>query len=96
MKTNLSNNESYKKAQKRVTDIKGFYTHVSVYLFLIPIMIFINLKFTPEIYWFLFVLAVAFITIFSHWFSLFGLKQLGFGKKWEQKKIKEYMNEHKS
>ncbi|WP_405605214.1 2TM domain-containing protein [Polaribacter sp. Asnod1-A03] len=91
MKTNLLNSESYIKAKKRTTDIKSFYTHVIVYLFLIPVMTFINLKFTPEVQWFWFVIAIAVISLLSHWFIIFGLKQLGFSKKWEQKKINEYM-----
>ncbi|XGA82019.1 2TM domain-containing protein [Polaribacter sejongensis] len=31
--------------------------------------------------------------LFFHWLSVFGLKLLGLGNDWEEKKIKEFMNQ---
>ena len=75
----------YINAQKKVKEIKGFYSHVTVMFFLLPFLIFINLKLTPGYHWF--------------WWAVFGnvlgLSSIGFGKDWELKKIEEYMKKNK-
>ena len=42
----------YLNAQKKVKEIKGFYSHVTVMFFLLPFLVFINLKLTPGYHWF--------------------------------------------
>ena len=58
MNTVLKKEQQYLKAQKRVKDIKGFYTHLTIYCVVISLLVFINLKYEPHFHWF--------------WFSLFG------------------------
>ena len=36
------------------------------------------------------------IGLFFHWFGVFGTKFLGFGKDWEERKIKELMEKEKN
>jgi len=93
MKTDVTQKQQYAKAEKRVKKIKGFYTHLSIYCIVIPIIIFVNLKFEPHFHWFWFSLCGWGTGLFFHWLSVFGLNLLGLGKDWEAKKMKEFMNE---
>ena len=49
--------ERYQKASKKVQEIKGFYSHLIAYLFVIPIIAFVNIKYTPEHFWFFYPIA---------------------------------------
>ena len=94
METNFTKQEGYYKAQKRVKEIKGFYTHLTIYCLIIPIIIFVNLKFEPHFHWFWFSLLGWGTGLSIHWIIVFGFNLLGIGKNWEEKKIKEFMNEN--
>jgi uncharacterized integral membrane protein len=90
----------YERALKRVKKIKGFYTHLLVYL-VINLLIFIinmqNLK-TGESYFKLENFFTAFfwgIGLAAHGLSTFG-GEIFFGSDWEEKKIKELMEKEKS
>lgn len=99
MEPDYKQNMSYKAAQKRVKDIKGFYVHLTVYLF-VNAAIFIVLtrdegllsglgelsNYSTLFFWG--------IGLFAHWASVFGPNFI-FGKKWEEKKIKEIMEKDK-
>lgn len=95
--------QQYLKAKKRVKDIKGFYSHLSVYviinIFISGIIIY-GLSYDGNdsleeslgnfgvystwLFWG--------IGLFFHWLGVFGFKNL-VGKSWEDKKIKELMEE---
>lgn len=94
MDLNLTEQQRYLKAQKRVKDIKGFYTHLTIYCFVISIIIFVNLKYEPHFHWFWFSALGWGTGLFIHWLSVFGFRILGFGKNWEEKKVKEFMNKN--
>jgi len=96
METNFTEQERYFSAAKRVKDIKGFYIHFTIYCIIIPVIIFVNLTFVPQFHWFWFSLLGWGTGLFFHWFSIFGFKYIGFGKDWENNKIKEYMNQEKN
>ena len=83
----------YLKAKKRVKDMKGFYMHLTVYCLVIPIIIFVNLKFEPHFHWFWFSTIGWGSGLFIHWLTVFGLNLMGIGKNWEERKIKEIMEE---
>lgn len=93
--------QSYIRAQKRVKDIKGFYTHLIVYIsvnIFISGVIFYGLtksgdSFSEIISNFGLYSTWLFwgIGVFFHWLGIFGFKSLGLGKDWEERKIKEYM-----
>ena len=79
-------NMAYVRAKERVEKLKGFYGNLISYCFVIPILIFINLK-TSNFHWF--------------WFPMLGwgmgltfhaLETFGYGKSWEEKKIREILN----
>jgi hypothetical protein len=86
--------ENYQKAKKQVEAIKGFYSHLAFYLVFNGIIIFINLKYSPNVLWFFWTsfswgigLLIHAIKVFK-WFSFFG-------KDWEEKKMKQFMDEEK-
>ncbi len=99
METNYKENISYKAAQKRVKDIKGFYIHLVVYLFINTAIFVVTTRdggffnglsdlanYTTIFFWG--------IGLFAHWASVFGPGFL-FGKQWEERKIKELMEKDK-
>ncbi len=94
MKEQDSQQEKYLKAQKKVKSIRGFYTHIFSSFIIIPLNIFINITFVPQFHWFWFFIAAWILGLFLHWFFVFKASNLIFSKKWEQKKIQEYI--HKS
>lgn len=99
METNYKQNIRYKAAQKRVKDIKGFYVHLTVYIFINIAIFIVNARgdgfiegltdisnYSTIFFWG--------IGIIAHWASVFGPNFL-FTKKWEEKKIKEIMEQDK-
>ena len=77
----------YKRAKSRMEEIKAFYMMLGGCFLLMPYLIFINLKVNPELQWFWFPLFGFGISILSYALYLFA------GKNWEDKKIKELMEE---
>ena len=103
MESNFRQEQNYIRAKKRVKDIKGFYIHLIVYvivnLFISGIIIFglshsgdnfneVISNFGVYSTWFFWG-----IGMFFHWLGVFGFKSIGIGKDWEEKKIKELMDE---
>jgi len=95
----LKNNENeaaYRRAKKRVKELKGFYWHAFFYLVVnifIVSMISSNTNdfwsfatFSTPIFWGL--------GLMFHALAVFG-KNLLFSKNWEDRKIKEYMDKDK-
>lgn len=95
--------EKYFKAQKRVEDIKQFYKHSAVYilvnLFFIGRRIYKDIKFGDSVieafsdlnnyrlfFWWGLILII-------HGLNVLGKEKL-FSKKWEERKIKEYMSDN--
>ena len=86
---NYNENAAYFRAKKRVEELKGFYGNLISYCCVIPFLIFINLKFSPQFHWF--------------WFSALGwgfglsmhaLKVFGYTSNWEERKIKEILEKN--
>ena len=96
MESNYTKEQKYIKAKKRVEEIKGFYAHLIITVFIIPFLIFINLEFSPQYHWFWWAVFGMLFGLFFHWFGVFGYKNIGLGKDWEERKIKEIMNEDRS
>ncbi|WP_397446773.1 2TM domain-containing protein [Polaribacter sp. R77954] len=94
MEKDFTREQRFLKAQKQVEEIKGFYIHLTVYCLVIPFIIFINLKFVPHFHWFWFSVLGWGFGLFFHWLNTFGFNLLGFGKNWEDRKIKEFMNDN--
>ena len=88
--------EAYLRAQKKVKKIIGFYWHLASYVIINIFLILLVGKgsgnfwsfgtFSTAIFWG--------IGLFFHFLGVFGANFL-FGKDWEQRKIKEYMDKDK-
>lgn len=90
----------YQEAAKRVKKIKGFYTHLTVYIVVNIMIIIVNVQnldegesffkfktFSTAFFWG--------VGIAAHGLSVF-LPSLIMGKDWEEKKIKELMEKEKN
>jgi hypothetical protein len=84
--------EKYKKAKKRVEEIKGFYAHLFAYLGVNVVLITINLITSPFVIWFYWVTVFWGIGVFWHAMGVFVLNRFP-GANWEKKKIEEIMGE---
>lgn len=101
MEQNFNNEERFRRAQKRVKDIKGFYWHLFWYLAVNIFLTFgssIRFFFTDGTFsfdhfnfgtfsvWFFWGIGLA-----GHWLHVFG-NNIIFSKDWEKRKIKEFMD----
>ncbi|WP_116787291.1 2TM domain-containing protein [Flavobacterium psychrotrophum] len=87
---NYNEQDAYKRARKKVREIKGFYINVVCYCTIIPILIYVNLTFVPEFHWFWFSALGWGTGLMFHGFSAFGIVP-GFSKDWEERKLREFM-----
>ena len=86
------NNEyqRYQRAKKQVEKIKGFYVHFATFIIIMALLVYVNLKYTPEYLWFFWSMFGWGIGVFFHalntfrWFSV---------KEWEKRKINEFMEQ---
>jgi hypothetical protein len=87
----------YQEALKRVKKIKGFYTHLMVYIVINTMLIIVNYKNSDGSFWRWQVFNTAIlwgIGLVAHAFSVF-LPSLMMGKNWEERKIRELMEKEK-
>ncbi len=93
----------YLRAKKRVEELKGFYIHLAVYIIINSIISGFKVihdmengylfsetitDFSTLSLWLWWGIGIAF-----HAYKVFGARLLFLGKDWEDRKIKEYMNE---
>ena len=87
--------ERYQKAKKRVQEIKGFYSHLASYILVMIVLIFINLRYSPQYLWFVWTLLGWGIGVAIHGMVVFNYMPF-LGKDWEEQKIKEFMDQEKA
>ena len=87
--------QKYQEAVKKVKEIKGFYSHLISYIGTNLFFLFINLKYSPEVYWFFWPMFSWGIGLFFHGMRVFGYFPF-FSKDWEERKIKEFIEQEKS
>ena len=89
--TQLTEEEKYKAAKKRVEELKGYYSHLISYFAVNTVLILIWF-FTGAGYpWFLWVLGWWGFGLFWHTMGVFVFNRTG--STWEKRKIKEVMDE---
>jgi len=94
---NFEEQKRYENAKKRVEKEKGFYNHLTAYIIINIALLFVNSNFSHEGFnrwldWNLYITPVLWgIGLLFHGISVFAKTPI-FGKKWEENKIKEYMN----
>ncbi len=84
-------NSKYVRAVERVEKLKEFYQNAVSYIVIIPLLVFINLRFSPNFYWFWFPMIGWGIGLLFHWLDVSNYN-IFLGRNWEEKKIKEIMN----
>ncbi|MFV5697548.1 2TM domain-containing protein [Flavobacterium sp. ZT3R17] len=89
--TNYNENSAYYRAKKRVEELKGFYGNLISYCCVIPLLIFINLTYSPQFQWFWFSAAGWGFGLIMH-----ALKVFGYSSNWEERKIKEILQREDS
>ncbi|MEX1382851.1 2TM domain-containing protein [Lutibacter sp.] len=84
----------YLRAVEQVEEIKGFYSSLIAYFIVIPILIYINLKYVPQFHWFWFPMLGWGIGMIFQGFKAFSYNRI-LGRNWEERKIKEFMESDK-
>ncbi|MEL1243185.1 2TM domain-containing protein [Flavobacterium sp. DGU11] len=91
METGFENRE-LERTRKRVKEIRGFYINLSLYCIIIPILIAINLIFTPDFYWFFFSMAGWGTGLLFHAMAAFNFVPF-LNRDWEERKLQQFMEE---
>ncbi|PRX54312.1 2TM domain-containing protein [Flagellimonas meridianipacifica] len=79
----------YRRAKEQVECIKGFYSNLTAYAIVIPLLAYLNYM-TSSFPWIIFPAIGWGIGLVGHWMSAYD-KNPFLGKGWEQRKIKELM-----
>jgi sensor histidine kinase YesM len=85
--TNYTEKNAYYRAKKRVEELKGFYGNLISYCCVIPVLVFINLRYTPEFQWFWFS-----ATGWGFGLAMHAFKVFGYSSNWEERKIQEILD----
>ena len=91
MENNYQEEERYFKARKRVEEIKGFYGNLIAYIVVNIGLMVLNLLTSPGYLWFFWPMLGWGIGVLFHGMKVFDFMPF-FGKDWEEKKIKEFMD----
>ncbi len=94
MERNDDDLERFNRAKKHVEDIKGFYGNLISYVLVNLFLLFINLKYSSEHLWFFWPMLGWGVGVFFHAVKVFNFFPF-LGKDWEEKKLKEFMEEEK-
>ena len=93
------NEEKYERAKKKVKEIKGFYTHLTVYLVVNTMILLLRLNFFKDGFANISIPDWSYFTTPFFWgigLTFHGLytfqHKFSFFKRWEERKIKEYMD----
>jgi hypothetical protein len=92
MKMNTED-QKYQKAKERVKKLKGFYIHLVAYILVNSFLFLINIMTSPDILWFYWPLFGWGIGVVMHAVYVLGFGPW-FGPNWEDKKIKEIMEQN--
>jgi hypothetical protein len=87
--------ERYFKARKRVEEIKGFYGNLIAYIVVNIGLFVLNILTSPKQLWFYWPLLWWGIGVIFHGLKVFNYLPF-LGKDWEEKKIKEFLDDEKS
>ncbi|EKB59117.1 2TM domain-containing protein [Bergeyella zoohelcum] len=91
---NTTEQNAYRKAEKRVKKLKKFYNHLAVYIVVNTFLVGLNLYQNPNHLWCLWVVFGWGLGLALNAVSVF-LPNLFFSKQWEERKIKELMEKEK-
>lgn len=85
----------YERAKKRVEELKGFYSHLTVYVLVNLGLLILNLLTSPHSLWFFWPLFGWGIGVVAHAVSTFAPGRF-WGTEWEERKIRQLMDKDKN
>ena len=80
----------YERAKKKVQELRGFYSHLIIYLIFVPVFIWLNLRSTG-FPWAIFPIVGWGLGVASHAAEVYDYN-IFFGKDWEERKIREFLD----
>ncbi len=86
--------ERYQLARARVQQLRLFYTHIGVYVFVNILLLLINLLTDPSSLWFYWPLLGWGVAVAAHAFLVYGAGGI-MGKEWEERKIREILEQER-
>ncbi len=90
MENSLREQARLVKARRKAKEIKDFSIHLTLYLTTVPVIVIVNVVFSPEFYWFWFSVLGWGVVIAAHAIATYGFPFLG--KDWEEKKMNDLMD----
>jgi len=84
------NGKKYDRAKKKVDELKGFYIHFAIYLIMVPVFIFLNVRSTG-FPWAIFPILGWGAGVSGHAMEVFNYNPF-LGRNWEERKIRELMD----
>ncbi|WP_139489353.1 2TM domain-containing protein [Brevibacillus dissolubilis] len=90
----MKEHPQYEEARRRVKKLKGFYSHLLVFLLVNALLFTVNMLQDTDKIWFIYPLGGWFIGLFFHGMGVFNTFSL-FSKDWEDKKIQEFIDRNK-
>lgn len=87
-------NEAYQRAHAHVQELRGFYTHLGMYIFINLLLFTVNAITSWGNWWFYWVTFFWGIAVVMHAASVWGGKHF-LGKDWEEKKIQKILEKEK-
>ena len=81
--------KKYERAKKHVEELKGFYIHLTIYLMMVPVFIYLNFQ-SQGFPWAIFPIVGWGAGISGHAMEVFNYNPL-LGKNWEERKIRKMM-----
>ncbi|MBO0329455.1 2TM domain-containing protein [[Muricauda] lutisoli] len=82
--------QRYARAKERVERIKSFYSNLTAYFLVIPLLAYLNFR-TTGFPWSIFPAIGWGLGLVGHWMTAYGQNPI-FGKEWEERKIQELMS----
>jgi len=89
----IIDDKRYEKAKKHVEELKGFYGNLTAYCIVIPCLALLNYN-TTSFPWIIFPTIGWGFGLTVHGMEVFGYNPL-WGKRWEERKIREFMDDEK-
>ena len=83
----------YKEARRHVKDLRGFYSHATTYVCVIGGLLVLNLFISPGRLWVQWAAMGWGLGLIAHGLSVFAFRGV-FGKNWEERKVREYLDRH--
>lgn len=90
---NTKEEDKIARAKKRLEEIKGFYSHLIIFLLVNGLLVIVNALSTPDHWWFYWVTIFWGFGLLMHALDVYIFKGSVFGRRWERRKMKKLLDE---